>query len=111
MVDVTIGDLLEEAIANDSKIIFENDSGETKRDTALALANLSNGSATVLVTSESDLPPLINGFRTLEIDKNYPITETRVNNNNEPTDPVDVISIKSPVPAFTAEKSTMFILS
>lgn len=75
MVDVTIGQLLEEAIANASKIIFENDAGETKRDSAINLANLSNGSATVLVTSESDLPPLINGFRTLDIDKNYLFTE------------------------------------
>lgn len=33
------------------------------------------GSSTVLVASEDDLPPVIDGFRTLEFDKNYLFTE------------------------------------
>lgn len=36
------------------------------------------GSATVLVASEDDLPPPLNGFRQLEIDKNYLFTEPGV---------------------------------
>lgn len=75
MVNVEIGELLQEDIANASKIIFENDTGLTKRDDAIDVGNLSNGSAVVLISSEADLPPLIDGFRTLEQDKNYIFTE------------------------------------
>lgn len=75
MVNVKIGDLLQEDVQNDSKVIFENDSELTKRDSGKDLANLSNGSSIVLIASEDDLPPLIDGFRTLEFDKNYIFTE------------------------------------
>ncbi len=41
MVDVEIGELLQEEIKDDSKIIFENDSGFTKRDIPHNITNLS----------------------------------------------------------------------
>lgn len=75
MVNVKLGGLLQEDIQNASKVIFENDSELTKRDSGIDLANLSNGSSIVLIASEDDLPPLIDGFRTLEFDKNYIFTE------------------------------------
>ena len=75
MVDVEIGELLEEDIQNDSKIPFENSTGLTKRDSAIELSNLANGPSTVLITTQDDLPPLVDGFRTLEINKNYIFTQ------------------------------------
>ena len=80
---IEIGQLLQEDIANASKIIFENGSGLTRRDDALSLANLSNGSATVLIASEADLPAVgADGFRTLEYDKNYIFTEPGIFTDN-----------------------------
>ena len=55
MVDVTIGELLQEAVADQSKIIFETLSGFTKRDTALDVAKLGNAETLFTVESQADL--------------------------------------------------------
>jgi len=71
----TIDELPPATVLNDSFIAFANAVGLTNNVAALILANLSNGSASVLITQESDLPPFIDGFRTLEQNKNYIFTE------------------------------------
>lgn len=55
MVDVTIGELLQEEVDDPSKIIFENLSGFTKRDTALDVAKLGNAETLFTVESQADL--------------------------------------------------------
>jgi len=71
---VSIGEILQEPINSESKTIFENLSGLTKRDAALALANLSYGSAVKVIDNISQMPPVVNGFRQLE-QKGYIFTE------------------------------------
>jgi len=68
MVDVTIGQLLQEASNNFSKTIFENaTSGITKRDT---VEGFSTGSSVTRIKSPNDIP-FVNGFRQLEQNKSY----------------------------------------
>ena len=71
---ISIGQLLAENVNSSAKVIFENLSGLTKRDTSLALANLSYGSAVKVIDKISDMPPVVNGFRQLE-QKGYIFTE------------------------------------
>jgi len=73
MVNVEIGDLLEEDVQNASKIIFENGTGLTKRDDALSLAQLANALNTVDIFSEADFPAPVGGFIILENNTQYEI--------------------------------------
>jgi len=73
--EIKIGDLVQEPVLNASKIIFENSSGFTKRDTAFGIAALSNGSTVELLASPADLPPLLHNFIQLEPTRSYRFTE------------------------------------
>jgi len=77
---ITFGDLLQEAIANEDIVPFENGLGITKRpiNGAIDIANLIVGSNIRVISKQDDMPPLLNGARTLEQAKNYFINENVV---------------------------------
>jgi len=75
MVQKKYSELPQEAIQSTSIIPFENGSGLTKRDTALAMSAIAPGGFITYVSAEADLPPLLGGFHQLEQDKNYHFTE------------------------------------
>ncbi|MCZ6582885.1 MAG: hypothetical protein O6761_06915 [Thaumarchaeota archaeon] len=62
MTNTTIGDQQQANVENNSKAIFEDALGFTKRDDAINFASLSEGAAIVLVSSEADFPAPIGGF-------------------------------------------------
>lgn len=75
MVNVTIGDLLQESFTPESKLVFENLSALTKRSDVADASTFPNGSTVELIAKLTDLPSVTNGFIQLDPTKSYLFTE------------------------------------